>query len=136
MSISDAQECLAKEAESLERAKQMDDEDLKHLHETIAKQWRLLAEEIGTGPLKTRVGDRSAKKTSTSSRVNRKADGGRQSELLVTPRASNAARLRQHANPGHSIPSVAGHSALEPAGRHRKRTRSKATARHPGRREP
>ena len=35
-------ECRAKEAESLEQAKQTNDKDLKHLHETIARQWRWL----------------------------------------------------------------------------------------------
>jgi hypothetical protein len=49
-----AKEYRAKEAESLEQAKQADDEDLKHLHETIAKQWRLLADEIEIGPANTR----------------------------------------------------------------------------------
>jgi hypothetical protein len=73
MSISKAQECLAKEAESLERANQMDDADLKHLHETIAKQWRLLAEEIETGPVKKRAGGRRTTKTPKSSRVRPKA---------------------------------------------------------------
>jgi hypothetical protein len=37
-------EYLAKEADSLERARHASDEGLKHLHETIAKQWRRLAE--------------------------------------------------------------------------------------------
>jgi hypothetical protein len=37
-------DCWAKEAESLEQAKRFDDEDLRHLYETIAKQWHLLAE--------------------------------------------------------------------------------------------
>jgi hypothetical protein len=136
MSISDAQECLAKEAESLERAKQMEDEDLKHLHETIAKQWRLLAEEIGTGRVKKRAGDRSAAKNSTSSRVNWKADGARRSKPMIKPKASSAVRLRQQENRQHSVPSVAGYSALEPAERHRERARSKATARHGGPLEP
>jgi hypothetical protein len=36
--------CRAKEAENLEQAKQTSDEDLKHLHKTIARQWRRLAE--------------------------------------------------------------------------------------------
>lgn len=115
MSISRAQECLAKEVESLERAKQTHDEDLKHLHETIAKQWRLLAKAIETGPVKTRAGD------------DRKANGGRRSKLMVTPRSSNVARLRPHANRQHSVPGVAGHLTVEPARRHRRRTRANAT---------
>ena len=49
-------ECRAKEAESLEQAKQTNDKDLKHLHETIARQWRRLAEGIETGPANTSVG--------------------------------------------------------------------------------
>jgi hypothetical protein len=49
-------ECRAKEAESLEQAKQTNDKDLKHLHETIARQWRRLAERIETGPANTSVG--------------------------------------------------------------------------------
>jgi hypothetical protein len=40
-------DCRAKEAESLERAEQCDDEDLRHLYKTIAKQWHLLAEQAG-----------------------------------------------------------------------------------------
>ena len=47
--------CRAKEAESLEQAKQTNDEDLKHLHKTIARQWRRLAERIA-GPANTPVG--------------------------------------------------------------------------------
>ena len=46
----------AKEAESLEQAKQTNDKDLKHLHETIARQWRRLAERIETGPANRSVG--------------------------------------------------------------------------------
>ena len=38
----------AKEVESLAKADQTDDEDLKHLHTTIANQWRLLAERTET----------------------------------------------------------------------------------------
>jgi hypothetical protein len=41
-------DCWAKEAESLEQAKRFDDEDLRHLYETIAKQWHLLAERAET----------------------------------------------------------------------------------------
>jgi hypothetical protein len=41
-------DCRAKEAESLEQAEQTDDEDLRHLYETIAKQWHLLAERADT----------------------------------------------------------------------------------------
>lgn len=52
-------ECRAKEAESLEHAKQTNDKDLKHLHETIARQWRRLAERIETGPANTSVGCKS-----------------------------------------------------------------------------
>src|SRR6476620_4889058 len=44
-----AKECGTREAESLEQAKHANHEDLKHLHETIAQQWRLLAEVIETG---------------------------------------------------------------------------------------
>ena len=40
-----AKEYLGKEADSLEKARHASDEGLKHLHETIAKQWRRLAEE-------------------------------------------------------------------------------------------
>ena len=39
-----AKDYLGKEADSLERARHASDEGLKHLHETIAKQWRRLAE--------------------------------------------------------------------------------------------
>jgi len=39
-------DCRAKKAESLEQAKQSADEDLRHLYETIAKQWHLLAERV------------------------------------------------------------------------------------------
>ena len=92
MLIFNARECLAKEAESLERAKQMDDADLKHLHETIARQWRLFAETIEPGRLKTQAGDCAETKTSTG---NRKAAGRRQSKRKVTPTAGNATRLRQ-----------------------------------------
>jgi hypothetical protein len=35
---------LAKAADSLDKARQANDEDLKRLHETIAKQWHRLAE--------------------------------------------------------------------------------------------
>ena len=49
-----AKECRAREAESLEQAKQANHEDLKHLHETIAQQWRLLAKVIETGRAHTR----------------------------------------------------------------------------------
>jgi autotransporter passenger strand-loop-strand repeat protein len=43
-----AKECRAQEAESLEQARQANDAYLGHLHETIAKQWRLLAEGFET----------------------------------------------------------------------------------------
>lgn len=49
MGDAQAKECRAREAESLEQAKQANHEDLKHLHETIAQQWRRLAEVIETG---------------------------------------------------------------------------------------
>jgi hypothetical protein len=68
MSNFKAQEYLAKEAESLERAKLTDDEDLKHLHETIAKQWHLLAEGIETGSGNKRAGHRH-----TTNRLSRRA---------------------------------------------------------------
>jgi hypothetical protein len=44
-----AKECRTREAESLEQAKHADHEDFKHLYETIAQQWRRLAEVIETG---------------------------------------------------------------------------------------
>jgi hypothetical protein len=62
MSNFKTQEYLAKEAESLERAKLTDDEDLKHLHETIAKQWHLLAAGIGTSSVNKRAGHRPTTK--------------------------------------------------------------------------
>jgi hypothetical protein len=117
MSDHKAQEYLAKEAESLERAKLTDDEDLKHLHETIAKQWHLLAQGIEPNPFKKRAGRRPTTKTVTSSRYKREAAGAR-------PTAG-------HANSQHSITSVAGHSAVEPPPQHRRRTRSKTITRNP-----
>jgi hypothetical protein len=54
-----AKEYRAKEAESLEQANQANDEDLKHLHETIAQQWRLLADEIEIGPANARSGNQA-----------------------------------------------------------------------------
>ena len=75
----------------------MEDADLKHLHETIAKQWHLFAETMETDPVETRADDRPATKTSTNSLVNRKAAGGRRSKRKVTSKVGNAARLRQHA---------------------------------------
>lgn len=44
-----ASECRTREVESLERAKKTKHEDIKHLHETIAKQWHHLAEVIEKG---------------------------------------------------------------------------------------
>ncbi len=44
-----ANECRTREAESLEQAKQTSHKELKHLHETIAQQWRRLAEVIEGG---------------------------------------------------------------------------------------
>ena len=48
-----AKECRTREAESLEQATQANHEDLKHLYETIAQQWRRLAEVIETGRAST-----------------------------------------------------------------------------------
>src|SRR6516164_8671474 len=48
-----AKECRTREAESLEQARQANHEDLKHLYETIAQQWRRLAEVIETGRAST-----------------------------------------------------------------------------------
>jgi hypothetical protein len=44
-----SKECRTREAESLEQAKQTSHSELKHLHETIARQWRRLAEVIEGG---------------------------------------------------------------------------------------